>query len=36
MVGSGCRAVWAPSWMVWRATDAYVGWLAMPPDYADF
>ena len=28
--------VWAPSWVVWRETDGYVGWLPMPPDYADF
>lgn len=33
---------WAPSWVVWRAGEGYVGWMPMPPgdyegdgDYAD-
>lgn len=25
---------WAPSWVVWRTNNAYVGWMPMPPDPA--
>jgi len=28
--------VWGPSWVAWRETDGYVGWLPMPPGYQDF
>jgi hypothetical protein len=28
--------VWAPSWVVWREGEGDVGWLPMPPGYADF
>ena len=28
--------VWAPSWVAWRETDGYIGWLPMPPGYQDF
>jgi hypothetical protein len=27
--------VWAPSWVVWRQGEDYVGWLPMPPAYND-
>jgi hypothetical protein len=27
--------VWAPSWVVWRQGEDYVGWLPMPPAYDD-
>jgi hypothetical protein len=26
--------VWAPSWVIWREGDGYVGWFPMPPDNA--
>ncbi|GAA0564713.1 DUF6600 domain-containing protein [Rhizomicrobium electricum] len=25
---------WAPSWVVWRTNNEYVGWMPMPPDPA--
>jgi hypothetical protein len=25
--------IWGPSWVVWRESDGYIGWLAMPPGY---
>ncbi|HXJ02997.1 MAG TPA: DUF6600 domain-containing protein [Micropepsaceae bacterium] len=28
--------VWGPSWVAWRETDDYIGWLPMPPGYEDF
>lgn len=28
--------VWGPSWVVWRENDTAIGWLPMPPGYADF
>jgi len=28
--------IWGPSWVAWRETDGYVGWLPMPPGYQDF
>jgi hypothetical protein len=28
--------VWAPSWVVWRINNDYVGWLPMPPGYLDY
>jgi hypothetical protein len=28
--------VWGPSWVAWRESDGYVGWLPMPPGYQDF
>jgi hypothetical protein len=28
--------IWAPSWVVWRANNDYVGWLPMPPGYLDY
>src|SRR5262245_21670976 len=28
--------VWAPSWVLWRANQDYVGWLPMPPGYLDY
>jgi hypothetical protein len=28
--------VWGPSWVAWRETDGYLGWLPMPPGYQDF
>lgn len=27
--------VWAPSWVVWREGEDYIGWLPMPPTYSD-
>jgi hypothetical protein len=27
--------VWGPSWVVWRASDQYVGWFPMPPGAYD-
>jgi len=27
--------VWAPSWVVWREGEDYIGWLPMPPTYND-
>jgi hypothetical protein len=28
--------VWGPSWVVWREGDSAIGWLPMPPGYADY
>jgi Family of unknown function (DUF6600) len=28
--------VWGPSWVAWRDTGDYIGWLPMPPGYQDF
>jgi hypothetical protein len=28
--------IWGPSWVTWRETDDYIGWLPMPPGYQDF
>ncbi|HEX3483882.1 MAG TPA: DUF6600 domain-containing protein [Micropepsaceae bacterium] len=28
--------VWGPSWVTWRESDDYIGWLPMPPGYQDF
>ena len=28
--------IWGPSWVVWRENDTAIGWLPMPPGYADF
>jgi len=28
--------VWGPSWVIWREGDSDIGWLPMPPGYADF
>ena len=25
--------IWGPSWVVWRESEGYIGWLAMPPGY---
>ena len=27
--------VWGPSWVIWRASDQYVGWFPMPPGAYD-
>jgi hypothetical protein len=27
--------VWAPSWVIWREGEDYVGWFPMPPAYND-
>ena len=28
--------VWGPSWVVWRESENAIGWMPMPPGYADY
>jgi hypothetical protein len=26
--------IWSPGWVAWRSSDAYIGWMPLPPDDA--